>query len=570
VKYTNSWGKKAHEEQEDLMCVEHIGSNYVEFGYHTGDSVSGCKAHFDEFFKCCRPEPNWQAIITGKLTEIQKQIREKTQLLITKGRELCLLQQKGPERQEQEETLLPARVTVDPKLHKEELVALRDMLPEVTQEIKVLGPEFASQSKNLSYPDVVKLESVKKALAIVNDRIFTIELYCGLQEQVKQIAQGNPAPMTEPIAIRQQLLFMDEETLFDYEDGGMDFKKLDDFDEWVVKPCNLSRLLPEPRGIVAFKVRRYKKDYGPCETLLDAWTQIDWDEANLVTYLLIRNGENVYRIASSVDFEPRLIPRIDEIGEAQFKETHRAWMSDEVTETFITPNDIEYDQHVEKLDHLIQHYNRIVILIQGLLDRSNVFSPHPVINLRKPESMETWLRLVRDEERALPPTALDWKTYQKQLNSTLKAGKWIYINREYEKNVYHERFDRDGSRRKQWWANRIPKTCKIDRIKKDRTMVYVSWPMGKTRGRYVYSYATDHREWVDETDRMMHDWIPVEYVLNLSDYTLGDYKLFLSHYEVKKDYGSWARYILNAEDWARQRAKGIPPEDDSQNQVRMS
>ena len=117
-----------------------------------------------------------------------------------------------------------------------------------------------------------------------------MELYVGLKESVKHIKEGKPAPADTPITIRQLLLYMDEETLFDYKSGGMDFKSLDHFDKWVVKAKNLNRILPEQRGVVAMQIRRGEKDYGEANSLLEAWNQYLDNAANKWTYLLIRNS----------------------------------------------------------------------------------------------------------------------------------------------------------------------------------------------------------------------------------------------------------------------------------------
>jgi len=67
---------------------------------------------------------------------------------------------------------------------------------------------------------------------------------------------------------------------------------------------------------------------------------------------------------------------------------------------------------------------------------------------------------------------------------------------------------------------------------------------------------------------MCHEWIPVDRVLNVSDYTLGDYKMFLCDRALLGEYLKWAQYLLTAEDWARDRKKGIPPEKDAKAKAR--
>lgn len=119
---------------------------------------------------------------------------------------------------------------------------------------------------------------------------------------------------------------------------------------------------------------------------------------------MIRNGEQVYRIWTEIDFSPRLIPLHNEIGEKQFI----------VTDYFrqgsrkVTREDVEFDDHAKAMRDLMTKYNRIVLLIQGLLDRSEVFHPHLPIMLSDEQSFYRHVKLIRDEEIGLPSNHLTW------------------------------------------------------------------------------------------------------------------------------------------------------------------
>jgi hypothetical protein len=480
------------------------------------------------------------------MEEYQCQIKAKTQELIDRGKSLCLIKDSNAE-VPQEETLLPARVSVDPQHHKTELISLRDSIPAITKEIKILGGKYSATTHNLSLPNWIQFEQVKKSLSVVEERIFTVELYCGLQEQVKQIGFGEPASESEPISVRQLMLYMDEETLWDYKTGGMDFEKLEDFDKWIVEPSNLNRLLPEKRGVVAFRIRRFEKDYGHADSLYAAMEHIAKHEANMKTYLLLRNGDRVYRIASAVDFSPRLVPKLDEIGEKQFQRTHRKYVGtdkhgfptgEHEVITTIAPDDIRYDECVEKLDRDIKHYNKMVILLQGLLDRSEVFNPHPRVNLCKPDSFEQWVKLIRDEEQGLPSNKVSWEEYRKQLAHCIKTGVWVYVD---QTGLYKYKESKAGRRTSDYssfWSNSMPTYIKVSSVNRERTMVRVSWPQGAKK----YGVTTTRR---------MHELVPIEFVFPVEAYTPGDYRMFLFSHEMKVEYRKWAKYLLSAEDWVQ-------------------
>ncbi len=541
--------------ERDLYCVYKVGSNFVGFTKNMHSGTTGFRLLFDEFEEKCTREKNWKAHLDNKMKQIQSQIRENINLLMREGEKLSLIAQKvEADRQNHKGSLLPAIATINPEKHKKALVEFRDeRMPAIQEEIAELSKDFATTSKDLALPDIVRLQEIKKSLEVIEDRIFTIELYCGLQETVHQIATGDPASAETPICIRQQLLFMDEETLFDYNDGGMDFKKLEDFDKWIVDPKNLNRLLPEQKGIVAFRVRRHKKDYGTPSDLIGAWIQFQKAAYNMETYLLIRNGENVYRIASAIQFSPRLVPFRDEIGEKQFKKVDR-WDKDAEPE-IITPDDVRYDEHVNKVDTLIKKYNRIFIFIQGLLDRSTVFHPHSRIKLNRPEHMDLWIKCVRDEEVGLPNKIVTWEEYRDQINKTIRRGNLVYSSwfpDDY--GSYSSRHNYTNYTSQEQAVVDRPRVCKVTGIRRDRSEVRISWTAEYYRYGY-YDYNSYHRRWVDggDTTRTRHLWIPMKEVFNINGYNLGDYKMFLCDRSLRGSYLEWAPQLLTSEDLARKK-----------------
>lgn len=105
------------------------------------------------------------------------------------------------------------------------------------------------------------LHNYRTQVAKIQKVLDVIELYLGVHEEIIILREGEKCPITEPIHIRQQVLFMDEE-FADTEDQGLDFKRLEDFDKWLIADSkNLDRLLPEKKGIVVLRVRRRDKEY---------------------------------------------------------------------------------------------------------------------------------------------------------------------------------------------------------------------------------------------------------------------------------------------------------------------
>ncbi len=524
----------------NLYCVEHIGSNYIKFDRYEDRYSTSFRLHFDDFEQCCTREDNWKDYFAQKMDAVRKRIEQKTRQLITLGRGLQIIH----EDRQDNPAMLPSTIVNAPSKYKQDLVTFRDdTMPRIQDEIKELTQEFSNCARNITLTDSSKLEQVKTALSKVNDRIFTIELYAGITEIVKHIKQGEPAGAEEPICIRQQLLFMDEECLIDYDKGGMDFQSLEGFDKWVAQARNRNRIIPEQKCIVAFRVRRNKKDYGPIQSFADVFHQMAKNQANFETYLLIRNGDNLYRITTAIDFSPRLVPFKDEIGEKQFTVVHDHFdfkkhkdIIDSVE--IVGPDSVDFDDHVKKQDRLIKKYNRIFILIQGILDRSQIFSPHPGIKLNSQEHMDKYIYCNRDEELGLPNNTINYTEYQTQLNKTIRKGHWIYSD--WRRGYRHEgKYDTTY----QNYCTGRPVVCQVTQIKRDRSAVRIVW-------------EHDVWSWRSETGKMnCHMWIPMKEVFNLTSYNKGDYKMFLCDRALQGRYLEWAPQLLTAEDTKRVRSR---------------
>lgn len=248
---------------------------------------------------------------------------------------------------------------------------------------------------NLLSDQKEKLEKMQKVL-------MTIELYLGIYEDIIILREGEPAPHDTPISIRQKLLFMDEEIAI-LEKGGMDAMDLEEFDKWILKDNHLDVLLPEPKGIVALRVRRNDKKYG------DIWTQIAMDAENARTYFLIRNGEQVFRIWAGLIIKPRLFP-----------------LKNEFAEYFKDPDSLGYFEQRDAEEKEFT-YKQAIVVLQGLIDRTEVFHPlgNERLNLMDPRTWNGRLNLIYDDELALPSGRLPWNQWKKKINGEIKTGSHV-------------------------------------------------------------------------------------------------------------------------------------------------
>lgn len=256
-----------------------------------------------------------------------------------------------------------------------------------------------------------QLHGMLKQVKRIEKVIAVIELYLGIHEEVIQIQEGAMAASTEQLSIRQMLLYMDEEVGVT-EDQGLDFQDIKVFDDWLLNG-NLDKILPEKKGLVAIRVRREGKEYG------DIWANVNNNAENFKTYILIRNGDNVYRIWAPINVSPRLFPLHDE-----FDEDKMEWWD----KNKIEDNQFDYKKHA--------------MLIEGLLHRTQVFAPMPEnVSIFKPETYEGHIRFICDEEASLTDGRMRWSEWRKKINKEIKIGSRIYYvsppYSQYEKLVDH-------------------------------------------------------------------------------------------------------------------------------------
>ena len=244
--------------------------------------------------------------------------------------------------------------------------------------------------------------------------ITSINLYLGRDEEIVCIQEGDPALAERPIAIRQTILFMDEETALHVEDGGLDFKTLGDFDQWLCQPENLQQILPEAKGIIALKLRRENKYYANA----NVWEQIMLAQANGGTYILVRNGQRLWRIWNDIELPEHLFPTQKEFNDL---------FLDRWSEEPLRPGSRGYQKALQEAAGLQRKYLQAVLLLQGLLDRTQIFKPLPCerVNLLDPNPDANIVQLIRDAEHLLAsgrPAYYDWR---KDLNQRLEVGKRI-------------------------------------------------------------------------------------------------------------------------------------------------
>lgn len=559
-----------------LVCIVHLGSNYTEVKSVYGESW---RVHFDEFSleRCWNPQDIIENEVVKNKMELGGLMGEVQRIMgslggTTSSTALVLLQE-----------------APNLKKLKAALVKAKDkQLPELFSQIEKTSKELGKWMSARAIPWRASMAGMKNHVERIEEQIFSVELYTGLVENIEQIAKGKPAPATEKLRLFQRMHYMDEECLINYEAGGMRFESLRAFDRWIRKPAHRDRLLPFPRCVIAFRVRRELDRYR--SSWLSHHINIFEPDPDANTFLYIRNGTNLYRLTTAIKFEEKLFPDMErsEFGDEKLYAKHYSAefivipqrRLDELKENYsnidpkdywkhrdedpddyepVDPTNVYYDDILKYMSKQAKHYNKIALVLQGLFDRSAVFHPHPKVKLW--ENFEAHVVPVYDQDRALPPPdEPDFEVYRQRLNASIKLGSvtvgqeraWMKV--EADKLPYNER--QYNPEYYKPYGNPGPgRVAKVTKVSRNKEKVSYQWKRERLREKNYWSK--------NQSDLITcHFSCKTKDVFNISAYKPGDYLQFFNDPRTRAKYLQWAPLLLTAEDYYAGKVKvGSDPDE---------
>jgi len=431
---------KSKDKSDWLACVEKIGTNYVKlrsiensYGGH-----STIRVHFDDFNDKCRLESNPKKHIDSQVENYQNKVNSALAEIKSITKRLGLSKQHALEMKQNNQgsnQLAVISSTSDIKQHENQLVkAKEELLPELFKKVEKSTKQVAIWMKAESLPLEIMAMRMKDDIGDIDSRIFNVKLYGGIDEHIHVIREGEHAPIDEKIHIFQNKKYMDEECLVNYKSGGMDFKDLDQFCNWLLLDDNLERIFPYPKSVVPFQIRRHKK-LRKAVSLGQAFDNLIKEQIDKTTYFLIRNGDAVYFVDSLMEFPDKVFPdknefdpsqpiyftigsfnKIEWVYKNEFEDrkneelNNRAkaekWRKENPDKSWVhnpyeglshnfdfekwellNDDSVYFDDFNDHMSSIIKSYNRITLVLQGLLDRSPVFHPHPNIQAWKTDSL---------------------------------------------------------------------------------------------------------------------------------------------------------------------------------------
>lgn len=609
------------EEYEALCCIVDIGSNHVKIEYPSREKYrnSAERIHFDRFHERCRLEPDPARAIR----EAREEWMGETRRLLGEIQQLCLRLSVAQTRKldmqtEPAEQGTYALATLNRQANVEEyraelIRAKEQELPSLYKQLESAHAECARWMQAELLPMYAQQKELKEVVGEVEGRIFNVRLYAGLIEDLVSITDGAPAPIGAKLHVMQRRHYMDEECLLAYEAGGLSFDGIHEFDAWLAKPANRDRLLPFPRTVLAFRVRRRIKYRGEG---LHPFIRMRLEEEDKLTFLYIRNGERLSRLSTDLDFGLKLFPdtsvftsgqplwarvkhnnRIEDfITQGDYEERQKAierqraqeaekaeraaqWAkahpdADEFDNPHrqswsrasdaqrdldefepFDPSSVWFDDMHAAIAEEIKQYNRIALLLQGLFDRSEVLHPHPPVRLWEPEGFEAALQLVRDSDRALyagPPP--DFPAYMQQLGEQLGEG-CVTIGQE----SYWGRQEaaRENARRAALPHRYRDRDCELSYYEPwgnpgpGRLARIVKWQRRARKARFEWTRERQRETWGHRRRAPIpcSVLVPADELFNVSAYTPGDFRRFFEDPRTRAEYLEWAPLLLAAEEY---------------------
>ena len=636
--YVREGATKREPEHEWLGCAMHVGSNYALLRGPHGSSV---RVHFNEFDARCRPARDADAYIRAKIAAHQDEV---ARLLgdvreVTERLGVAAADAPSPEGST---NLAVVSGAPDIAAHKAALVRARDKdLPALFSAIKGATKEVATWLGASVLPQEAEVDAMEATADGVKGHIHAVELYAGLTEEVVPVRGGAPAGHDEQVRLLQCQRYMDEECLVRYQAGGMRFDDVGAFDAWLAGDGNFSRLLPHPRCVVAFRVRRHDRNYdGPAGAAgLGAFIQFfNEREAERRTYLYLRNGDQLHRVSTTMDFGARLFPDArdstvfsggalwgkrrwhsgcdevlsqreydalrakraaeDACEDAHYAEQLAAWEAavaeaaargvspendslpggwrkpfdyhlrnrpsdDEYFQ--VTPESVYYDDAMRKVSADVAQHNRVAVVLQGLLDRSLAFHPHPRWNTWTAEGFRAAFALVYDDSLTLDVgTPPDFEAFRARLNASLKVGDvtvgqrrpWtVAMAARENKRLDNDWRSRSDYRHTTYEPHGNPGPDVVHRVASLRAgKAEFRWERERRGDRWVRDpndpgYLIRDRSGIPDKFRC-----PVAKLLSVSAYRPGDFRQFYEDHRTRTDYLRWAPFLLAAEDWHAARA----------------
>lgn len=217
---------------------------------------------------------------------------------------------------------------------------------------------------------------------------------------------------------------------------------------------------------------------------------------------------------------------------------------------------VHYDDIVSALSKKADTFNKVALILQGILDRSDALSPHPSARLWVPQEFDSLIKLVYDYQSLPNGPEPDLNAYIERCNA-LANNDSVFIGQQelwerHEANKMNDRnFDNDYTRYKPDGNEGPTEVAHCLYIKPRAKEVVFSW----------YREIVNYNSPKYGKKLKAKFTTPLDTVFNASAYKLGDYKQFYEDHRTRQKYLKWAPILLRAEEYAAGLIEATPAED---------
>ncbi len=174
------------------------------------------------------------------------------------------------------------------------------------KQLELIGLK-AESALQLSKYDKIRRESEKEQRKI-EEKINILQTYSGIGKDLVKIRSGNPSK-SKKITVFQGFRYMREdiELLSDFED--FDYTSIEAFDAFLAE--RYKELLPVDLSIQAFKISKFPILYETTNLFGEKIAKTNKENEKI--FILIRNGDNVYRMFNQYRFNGKLFHSENEL-----------------------------------------------------------------------------------------------------------------------------------------------------------------------------------------------------------------------------------------------------------------
>jgi hypothetical protein len=262
--------------------------------------------------------------------------------------------------------------------------------------------------------------------------------------------------------------------------------------------------------------------------------------------------EGVPTRCTIIEFGTKKKPRQYHAGDSPwYFEAAYHGISDYTNMEKVNKESVYYDDVMNHINAEVKQYNRIILIIQGLLDRSDVFHPHPIIRLWRQENFDEYVELVYDVDRALySGPKPDFEAFRERLNESITVG----TNTVGQEEFWAQReADRENRRQERDWRIKDPSNYQLFRPDGDPGpgLIAAVAKVYPRKEECLFRWVRKSRSWNyrarDEIPATVR--VPFSQLLNVDAYVPGEYKKFFMDPRTRAEYLQWAPLLLAAEDF---------------------